>query len=397
MSFALPWRLGAMGLAALATSLAVGAAALGVHRADPSQDATIARAEGASARPEARDRSAAGPSARPAGGPRAVVVLATEPSGSRSELFAVPIGDKAVPPPFASLTHGKGATARGALVDDDRVAVVADADGPRAVPFGAALTVADARGSVRELARGVVHASAPLVTASGALLVSRGDASATAPDGTAPLTIDRVDPSTAAVETLFAMRGHLLYLAGSIDDRALVYAIDADGRASLLEVPDGGGPPRALLSELPPFARDFVVDDTTRTLTFVDRDEHDSARWEVLSLDLDSGFLEAVASGDSMLLVPALLPDGSLAIYDAKSARERDLGGAEIALPAPGVLRVARAVTDDDPAVVAGIVTEPGHFGRPIAFAAGTAIRIPAPEGRRVAVLGTIALRPGAR
>lgn len=386
MSFASPGRIAATALPALATCLALGAVALGVHGGPDAR-----------AVPEPRESSATGPASPPGAGGRAVVVVATEPNGSTSEIFAVPIGEKSLPHPIASVRHGKGATVRGALLGDGRVALVADADGPRPEAFGATLLVVDPAGSVHELVGGAVHASAPLVTARGALLVSRGDARSTAPDGTALLGIDRVDAHEGTVKRIFEMRGNLLFLAGSIDDRVLVYAIDELGRASLVEVPEGGGSPRPLVEALPPFARDFIVDPATRTLVFVDRAEEDSRRWEVLSLDLDSGFVEPIASTESMLVVPARMPDGALALYDAKSARERTLDGDEVALPVPGVLRIVRGATDEGATTIAGLVTEPGRFGQPIAFAGGAPLPVPAPEGRRITVLGTIALGGGAR
>lgn len=233
--------------------------------------------------------------ATPAIGAAPAVALVCGKQGEReSTVRAQPLGAAQPAPPLTRFEHLPWAVVRGGMLPEGEVAmVVADLRRRGDPSFGATLLRLEPGAPPRVLAENVAHASRPHVTAEGRVFIERG-APGAEPDveaarrgelRTDALTIDEIDPASGVARQVHRFAGYTTHLAGSFEGQLVVYRVDRSG-AELVLIPMKGGAPRVLISDLPPFAREFSVDDSGRLL-FVNADRA-SRRWRLESLDLRS-------------------------------------------------------------------------------------------------------------
>ena len=333
-------------------------------------------------------------------GPR-VALLATAPGASHTALYVARSGDTAATlAPVATISHAEDAVARGAIVPStDVVAVVADTRETRDLSFAASLFRVVPHAPPGLVCDRVVHASRPLVTRDGRVLVSRGVAGP-APSGSYrvdDLTIDEVDLATGATRTVHAFSGYLAFLAGSYGREILVYRVDAAGADLVAVDPDTGGV-RAIASLLP-FARDFSIDEAGGAIVFQERDEHDPRAWTIDRMDLATGARTRLATSASMSLAPFAWPGGGVAWSRDGRGGLAVLSGAPPLTSSPlgpGVDLVRAASSDG--AWVAALHTVPGKLPVPFAIdtRTGAASAIPAPPGARIEIAGFVETNGGA-
>jgi hypothetical protein len=322
-----------------------------------------------------------------------VVLLAGPPQGDATRVFRVPAGATEVPAPLATLRHRAGAAVRGATLPDGGVGVVADLAPGDDLSFAATLFHVSAKGgSPKALCDRVVHASRPLPLPDGRIAVARGVAGTASAPGASredDLTLDAVDPATGDARTLLRAKGSLLFAAGLVDRRVLVYRITATG-ADLVSVDPAGGAPRVLVRDLPAFARDFDVSPRGDRVVFVDRHPTDARTWQVLSLDVASGALTTVTESASLAQLPFVLDDGAVAVSGADHVAR--VGGAPLTLPAQGHFQLLGRSRHGGSSELAGLLTQPGKLGRPVVLKGdGTgASLVAAPAGERIAVAGLV-------
>lgn len=227
--------------------------------------------------------------------------------GRVTELFSAPI-------PHALYGVVRGDVLRGRRA----VAVVADRpDAPKG-DYGSALYVVDEARGLRELTRGLYHASRPLASEDGQIYVQTGQAGAE-PTRFDPsrlredaVAIQAVDPDTGAKRTVYTWTGYTVHLAGEYGGELVVYRV-GQGGADLVAVDRGTGKSRLVASILP-FARDFSVDQKRGALLFSNRDETDSHVWTVESVDLATGARSRHASTRDVSPVPFAMEGGRLLV-----------------------------------------------------------------------------------
>jgi hypothetical protein len=276
--------------------------------------------------------------------PGALALLVTRAGESESRLVFVDPSTGKLPDGGARIAHLPGAAVRGALLPGRGAVVVADRAPGADRSWGASLLRVDGD-SVVELCDRVDHASRPLVTADGRVVVARGKVGSIARPGelrTDELTVEQIDPTSGpasgAARVLWRGRGYQAHLAGSWNGEVVIYHVRAGG-ASLEAIPLDGGRARTLVASLPPYARDFSVD--AGELAFAGRDEERSDRWVVDVVELASGARRRVHSSSSQVLAPRFWPGHTLAI--AGEARGLELLGVGPRLPVSGGVVVVRA------------------------------------------------------
>ncbi|MFT3770124.1 MAG: hypothetical protein QM820_32240 [Minicystis sp.] len=348
-----------------------------------------------------RDPSAAtsfAPSPAFAGDPQAargphVAILATPPDGAHTSLYLARPGDTGgARAPVATFTHLEGAAVRGAVLPgSSTVLAVADTRPARDLSFAASLVRLAPHSPPEMLCDRVVHASRPLVTATGRVFVSRGVAGPEVEGAfrADDLTIDEIDPATGRTRTVLAFHGYLAFLAGAHGPEVLVYRVGPGG-ANLAGVDPDTGAVR-VITQLLPFARDFSVGDGV--VVFQERDEHDTRAWTIDRVDLASGARTRLHTGPSMSLAPFAWPGGGVAWSSngrgglAMLAGQRPLAAA----PLGEGVDLVRAVSADG-AWVAALHTVTGKL--PVPFAVntqtGAAAAIAAPGGVRIEIAGFV-------
>jgi len=240
-----------------------------------------------------------------AASPGALALLVTHADEGETRLVFVDPATGRLPDGGARIAHLPGGMVRGALTPKGAV-VVADRAPGRDRSWGASLLRVDGA-SVVELCDRVDHASRPLVTSDGRVVVARGRPGALARAGelrTDELTVEEIDPSglaSGAARVVWRGRGYQAHLAGSWNGEVIVYHVFAGG-ASLVAVPLDGGAARTVVPSLLPYARDFSVD--AGELVFSERDEARSDRWVVDVVDLSTGARRRVQTSPSQLLAP---------------------------------------------------------------------------------------------
>jgi hypothetical protein len=238
----------------------------------------------------------------------------------------------------------------------------------------------------------VVHASRPLVTASGRVFVSRGRAGQEIEGRFRidDLTIDEIDPATGATRTVLSFAGYLTFLAGAHGAEIFVYRV-GDGGADLVGVDPDSGAMRRIV-DLLPFARDFSVDGRTGAMVMQERDEHDARAWVIDRVDLATGARTRLHRSASASLAPFAWPGGGIAL--SESGRGLSLQGGTrplAAAPLGDGVDVVRDVSTDG-AWVAALHTVAGQL--PVPFAVdtrtGAAAALPAPGGVRIEIAGFV-------
>lgn len=350
-------------------------------------------------RPALRPAQAATP--QRGNGP-SVALLITRPGAPDTSLYLVRAGDSSTGPPVATFDHIEDATVRGSVLPGtDVVLATADTARTREASFAGSLFRLAPHRPPERLADRIVHASRPLVTASGRAFVSRGKAG---PEHAArqgvpridELTIDEIDPATGAARTVHASSGHLLLLAGAFGREILVYRVGPAG-ADLAAVDADSGAVRLLVPQLLPYARDFSVDEGAGALVFQGRDDINSRAYTIERVDLGTAARRRLYTSTSMNLAPFAWPGGGVAYSHEGRAGLALLGGARPLIPGllgAGVDQIQ--ATSAGGAWVAGLHTVAGR--PPVPFAidtrTGEAARLPVPEGARAFVAGFTGASP---
>lgn len=207
----------------------------------------------------------------------AVVTLAAAgwmllPSGAPAEAQRVPrestrdgvttvtLADRVV-----RFEHLPGGVTRWAQLPDGSLVAVADRDNDPDRSWGASLLAEGGNGV--ELVDRVFHASRPLVTGGGDIVVERGRKGEVVPGRMRvdELTLDVVGVHGAA-RTIYRARGFEAHLAGRIGDEIIVYLVQPE-LASLRAIHVDSGAERVILPSLAPFASDFEIVDGAIELT----------------------------------------------------------------------------------------------------------------------------------
>lgn len=343
--------------------------------------------------------------------PFAAVVLATphDAEATRAEVRRIRVDAEGAAQKDALLgdvTLPPGGVARGVLEKDDAAWVVADDDARS--DFGAALYRVTG-GTTTKVASGVLHASRPLRTASGALYIERGTPGAMpAPEEARAgllredtLTVDRVEGTS--LRTVYRTRGYATHLAGALPGQLVVYRVEPTriagnygSVASVVLVDEASGSTRTV-AEVPPFARDFSVQGSA--LYFDDRDPVDAGRWHVMRLDLGTGTLDVITS--RALAAPAVLATaGGIAVTADGTAglafSPHSMHGARIFAPlGPGFYAPLDAVPGQG-TVVAAFTPARGYDVLVAMDPQGAAVRLSGAD-ERLELLGVVGTNGGAR
>jgi hypothetical protein len=268
----------------------------------------------------------------PAAGPSSeIVLLATRGMEPTTEILVATVGDgEARVRTAGRLTHREEAGIRGVLSLDGRTlfAVVDRAPG-RDRSYAGTLLVIDlggadgGAGEARALADSVAHASRPVVTSRGTLLVSRGKAGPELGDGRRrvdELRLTEIDPVTGAARDLVSGAGWELHLAALWQNEAIVYWKLPDGHATLLAV-GAAGAQRTLVETMSLVARDFSVDGNS--LAWTDH-EGPGGQYTIERLDLATGARTRLLVAPSAHLAPHVWPGGGVAY--SRPSGDGDLG-----------------------------------------------------------------------
>ena len=327
--------------------------------------------------------------------PRApsVAVFLADPRGKTSSLHVIdPSGmDSGV---LASLDHREGGALAAAVTSDGIVVASADEDPGPDLSFGATLfAIPGAGGQPRALADRLVHASRPVATPDGKVVVARGEPGIAPPAGSYRidmLSVDEIDPATRDARILFSSEGYLLFVIGTIDNDAVVYSVGPEG-AEIVAIDRTSRHAREV-ARVAPYARDFSIEG--HGLVFLDRDETNSRAWEVVRLDVRNGTRSRPYSGGSPALVPFALPGGDVLLTLDADRGPTTLFGTGIAQrdPALGPGTAHIAAISADHAFATGTMHSSGALGRPfvIDLATGDARFLDAPPGSRATVAGFV-------
>lgn len=331
-----------------------------------------------------------------------VALLVTQPGALHTSLYAARPGETAPRAPLATFTHLAGATVRAAMISGtEAIVATADTEDTRDLSFNASLYRVAPHAPPEVLCDGVVHASRPLVTADGRVLVSRGTpgpeprSARLADMRVDALTIDEIDPYTGMLRTVHAASGYLAFLAGSYGREVIVYRVFPGG-ADIVGVDIDTREERTIVGSLPPFARDFSVDRTTGTLVYQGRHETDSHVWVIDRVDLVTLAHDRLTESPSMNMVPFAVPGGSVAYSPEGRGGLTILGEEARSLFGPGADWVLAAAEEGQ--YLTGLHTEQGKLSVPfvVDVSTGEGMLLQAPSGARIAVAGFFPASGGA-
>ncbi len=328
-------------------------------------------------------------------GPRpTIALLATHPGAELTSLFLVRGEGNMDLAPVSTFGHLQDATVRATVLPGkNAVMATADVTPTRDASFNAGLFYLRPHTPPERLLDRVVHASRPLVTATGRVFVSRGEPG---PDlektmRVDQLTIDEVDVGTGKTRSVHQIAGYLLFLAGALGDEVVVYRI-FPGKADIVAVHADTGRERVIVQDVLPFARDFSIDGLNKTLVFQNRHETESETWVIERVDLVTGKMQRLYSSSSMTLAPFVLPRGSV-LFNAPGNGLSALSGAQsISGPLGAGVDVVAALTGDGRYLTA-LHTQPSSFSVPFVVdtQTGSARVLPAPTNTRVEIAGFLA------
>lgn len=212
--------------------------------------------------------------------------------------------------PFARLQVQPDETFRAIALPGSRsVAVVRVPALTRDLSFASSLTIVSPGQSERTLATNVVRASRPVLVGQ-RLFVERGVAGALSPDAfrVDTLTITEVAVTSGRVRTVFETKGFWAHLAGVFEHELVLYVAGPEG-ARLLAVHVDTLAVRTLVASLPALAHDFTIDTAKKAVLFSIA-EPGVERWFVERVELLTGRRERLAEGDTVALLPTVLPSG---------------------------------------------------------------------------------------
>ncbi len=321
----------------------------------------------------------------------AVIATPHDADATSSEVRVISL-DTGASRTLAALHHPSGAVVRG----DTRsgvVFVVSDEDGPGDRSWGAALYRVDGRvdgAGARRLVGGVGHARRPLASVDGWVYVERGTAGPDPTDGRLRVDdvhLDAVDPATGAIRAVYTFKGYALHLAGEQSGSLIVYRVGPQ-RAEVISIDASSGAMKSSVT-VPPYARDFSVDDARRTMVFADRR---SDAWTVEQLDLSTFALTTVSSDPDQQSSPLALVDGSI----ARTAPRRSglsIGGRIISPLGAGF--DAPLASTDDGAWLAVLHVPTAGFDETYALESATSRTVKIGGAERIDAVGFMGARSG--
>jgi hypothetical protein len=333
-----------------------------------------------------------------------LAVLVGEPLGTESALYLVSLGDPSstidpeLGPRVARLQHRAGAAVRAVTgkggAEATSVFVVADTEPDGDPSFAASLFRLRPGEEPKRLADRVIHASRPVASADGEVVVARGEPGVALPSTMRVdvLWIDEIDPDSGDAETLTSLEGYFLYVIGVTRREVVAYRVSPSG-ADLFAIDRATKAERTIVANVPPFARDFSLDPEDQTLTYLDRDTSDpvpagaQATYVIERVDLASGLRTELHRGSSPGAVPFALPNGDVLVSLDPAKGPGTLFGPPLPL-GQGVAEPAGLSSDG--AFLTGIERVPGRLGRPFVLdlTRGAARFVDVPIDRRVTVAG---------
>jgi hypothetical protein len=246
--------------------------------------------------------------------------------------------------------------------------------------FVATLSLVAPGEAERVLARDVVRASRPVLLGQ-RLFVERGRPGPEPVDGSFrvdALTVSEVELPGGRLRTVFETKGYWTHVAGALGRELVVYVATPAG-ARLLAVHVDTLAVRTLVASMPAMAHDFVVDPARKAVLFTIA-EPGVDRWFVEQVELGTGARRRLAEGDSVALLPTVLP-GGLAWQPAPGAGLRFLERDGVALSSGGAgFERVRFVSDG---LVFGRHEVPGEAPTPFVRRAadGARVSFTAPPG----------------
>lgn len=303
---------------------------------------------------------------------------------SVAELRFQPLGATELSAPVVRFTHAEGSSVQGSLLPRSRVVVASATLRERGeLSFGNALIRLEAGKPPRVLADQLAYGSRPLVTVEGRVFVSRGVAGRELPEAyrVDALTLEEIDPTTAARRLVYLTHGYFTFLAGALGRELIVYE-SAPAGARLIAVHADTLGVRVLLPSMAPLARDFVVDVPRHRVLFT-QGTPGGAAWFVEQVDLLDGAATRLAEGPEVTLLPVVLADGRVLISRGPGEGLHALDGTKVvAAHGPGFERIAA----QHKGLLIGLHERPSEF--PTLFSSSGALEAPADS--RLDVAGVI-------
>lgn len=320
-------------------------------------------------------------------------LLATHPGAELTSLFLIGDDGTTALAPVATFGHLPDATVRAAVIPGKKaVLATADVTPTRDASFNAGLFYLRPHMPPERLVDRIVHASRPLVTAGGRVFVCRGEPGVEIEGRMRVdrLTIDEIDIGTGRARTVGRTDGHLLFLAGALDQELIVYRV-LPGKADIVAIQVDTGQERFIAREVPAFARDFSIDRPNKALVFQNRHETDSSTWVIERIDVVTGKSRRLFSSSSMTLAPFALPRGDVLFNGLGNGLSALEGRKSISGPMGAGVDVVAAVTEDG-RYLAVLHTQPSQFAVPFVVDTqrGSARVLPAPPNTRVVVAGFV-------
>ncbi|MDP1915433.1 MAG: hypothetical protein Q8L14_04245 [Myxococcales bacterium] len=237
--------------------------------------------------------------------------------------------------PFARLQVQPDETFRAVALPGSRsLAIVRVPSLTRDLSFASTLTIVTPGQPDRTLATNVVRASQPVLIGQ-RLFVERGVPGAESPDSfrVDSLTITEVSVASGRARTVFETKGFWTHLAGVFEHELILYVAGPEG-ARLIAVNVDTLAVRTLVPSLPALAHDFTVDAAKKAVLFTIA-EPGVERWFVERVELLTGRRERLAEGDTVALLPTVLPSG--VAYSAGQGQGLRWAGRDgVALPSHG-------------------------------------------------------------
>lgn len=311
-----------------------------------------------------------------------VVMLLSEPGGTKTVLVEQR-GDARIQ--LGAVLHARGGIARGALTAEG-FAVIAQMTDARDASWSSSLSLLDARGRTTATVDRVAHASKPVVTASGEVLVNRGVAGRVvepvkgygAPLRVDALTVEAVS-TTGRSRVLFRRDGYLLFVAGATAAEAIVYAL-GPGSTPLLAVDLSSGAVRTVAPHLE-LARDFSLSGDSIVFT----ESAGREQWRVVKLSLKDGARQELTRAQFLPFVPFQLSLG-LALNATDGSGLRVGEHALQCVHGPGIDEL-QATSGK---FAAGLHVHDGQMPRVVLFdlERGTSTAVPQTPGLRPEIVG---------
>lgn len=328
-----------------------------------------------------------------------LALLVTKPGALHTSLYLTTAGAASPSAPVATFNHLPNAFVRGRVVPNTPIVLaIADTDPSRDKSFNSSLFVLQPHTPPNEICNSLVYGMRPLVMQSGRVFIARGKAGPEAPDSslsrlrTDELSIAEIDLASGALRTIHTFSGYITFLAGAIGNELVLYRASQSG-ADLVAVDADSGNVRPILPSLPPFARDFSIDESRGLLAFRNRHESNRKLWTIEQMDLRTQKLTRLLESPSMTLSPHLWPTGGIAYNPyAQSGLALLDGQPPIGAPLGQGIDVVTALSADGK-WAALEHTFPGALSIPFVLETKTGIAkaVAVPPGTSVEIAGFIA------